>query len=322
MLKKMSMRKLMVATLTLFILMILYLMPDSLMEKKLDLTHDNVEYVYSNSLDVIYLLDSNDYVARTKINSINSSDVIAKAKDLIEGLIIGGSKSNIIPNGFRSIIPSGTTVLDISLESDTVTVNFSDELLDINEKYEEKMIEAIVYTLTSLDNVDKVIIKVNGEVLTKLPNSGKNLPSVLDKSFGINKVYDISSVHNIDSFTVYYVNSYNDNSYYVPVTKYINNDNQDKIKVIIEQLSSAPIYESNLMSFLDVSAKLLDYSLEEEVIKLNFNNAILSDVTNSNILEEVVYTISLSMNDNYGVEEVIFCVDNEEIYKSLLKDIE
>ncbi len=322
MLKKMSMRKLMVATLTLFILMILYLMPDSLMEKKLDLTHDNVEYVYSNSLDVIYLLDSNDYVARTKINSINSNDVIAKAKDLIEGLIIGGSKSNIIPNGFRSIIPSGTTVLDISLESDTVTVNFSDELLDINEKYEEKMIEAIVYTLTSLDNVDKVIIKVNGEVLTKLPNSGKNLPSVLDKSFGINKVYDISSVHNIDSFTVYYVNSYNDNSYYVPVTKYINNDNQDKIKVIIEQLSSAPIYESNLMSFLDVSAKLLDYSLEEEVIKLNFNNAILSDVTNSNILEEVVYTISLSMNDNYGVEEVIFCVDNEEIYKSLLKDIE
>lgn len=322
MLKKMSMRKLMVATLTLFILMILYLMPDSLMEKKLDLTHDNVEYVYSNSLDVIYLLDSNDYVARTKINSINSSDVIAKAKDLIEGLIIGGSKSNIIPNGFRSIIPSGTTVLDISLESDTLIVNFSDELLDINEKYEEKMIEAIVYTLTSLDSVDKVIIKVNGEVLTKLPNSGKNLPSVLDKSFGINKVYDISSVHNIDSFTVYYVNSYNDNSYYVPVTKYINNDNQDKIKVIIEQLSSAPIYESNLMSFLDVSAKLLDYSLEEEVIKLNFNNAILSDVTNSNILEEVVYTISLSMNDNYGVEEVIFCVDNEEIYKSLLKDIE
>ena len=322
MLKKMSMRKLMVATLTLFILMILYLMPDSLMEKKLDLTHDNVEYVYSNSLDVIYLLDSNDYVARTKINSINSSDVIAKAKDLIEGLIIGGSKSNIIPNGFRSIIPSGTTVLDIGLESDTLIVNFSDELLDINEKYEEKMIEAIVYTLTSLDNVDKVIIKVNGEVLTKLPNSGKNLPSVLDKSFGINKVYDISSVHNIDSFTVYYVNSYNDNSYYVPVTKYINNDNQDKIKVIIEQLSSAPIYESNLMSFLDVSAKLLDYSLEQEVIKLNFNNAILSDVTNSNILEEVVYTISLSMNDNYGVEEVIFCVDNEEIYKSLLKDIE
>lgn len=322
MLKKMSIRKLMVATLTLFILMILYLMPDSIMEKKLKIINDNVEYVYSNSLDVIYLLDSNDYIARTRISSEQSDDVVVKAKDLLEGLIIGGSKSNIIPNGFRSIIPSGTAILDVSLEKSTIIVNFSKELLDINEKYEEKMIEAIVFTLTSIDGIDNVIIKVDGEVLTKLPNSGKKIPSTLDKSFGINKIYNISSTHNIDYFTVYYVNSYNDNSYYVPVTKYINNDNQDKIKVIIEQLSSAPIYESNLMSFLDVSAKLLDYSLAEDTVKLNFNNAILSDVTNSNILEEVVYAVSLSMKDNYGVEEVIFCVNDEEIYKSLLKDIE
>ena len=184
------------------------------------------------------------------------------------------------------------------------------------------MIEAIIYTLTSIENVDNVIIKVDNKTLEKLPNSGKKLPQILDKSFGINKVYDITSMHNIDYFTLYYVNSFNDNNYYVPVTKYINNDNQDKIKIIIEQLSSAPIYESNLMSFLDVSAKLLDYSLEESKIKLNFNNAILSDVVNNNILEEVIYTISLSLNDNYGVEEVLFYVDDEEIYKSLLKDCE
>lgn len=322
MLKKMSIRKLMVATLTLFILLILYLMPDSIMEKKLDINHDNVEYVYSNNLEVIYLLDSNDYVARTKISINNKETTEKKAKELIEGLIIDGNKSNIIPNGFRSIIPSGTNILDISLDNKTITINFSKEILDINEKYEEKMIEAIIYTLTSIENVDNVIIKVDNKTLEKLPNSGKKLPQILDKSFGINKVYDITSMHNIDYFTLYYVNSFNDNNYYVPVTKYINNDNQDKIKIIIEQLSSAPIYESNLMSFLDVSAKLLDYSLEESKIKLNFNNAILSDVVNNNILEEVIYTISLSLNDNYGVEEVLFYVDDEEIYKSLLKDIE
>ena len=312
----------MVATLTLFILMILYFMPDSIMEKKLKISNENVEYVYSNSLDVIYLLDSNDYIARTLISSEQCDDVESKAKDLLQGLIIGGSKLNIIPNGFRSIIPSGTTILNISFNDDTLIVDFSKEILDINEKYEEKMIEAIIFTLTSIEKVENVVIKVEGEILTKLPNSGKFLPDILNKSFGINKIYDISSVHDIDSFIVYYVNSYNDNSYYVPVTKYINNDNQDKIKIIIEQLSSAPIYESNLMSFLDVSAKLLDYSIAENTIKLNFNNAILSDVTNNNILEEVVYAISLSMEDNYGVQEVVFCVNNEEIYKSLLKNIE
>lgn len=319
MLKKMSMRKLMVATLTLFILMILYMMPDSIIDKSLDIKNDNVEYVYSNSLDVIYLLDSNDYVARTKINVNKTDDVSSKAKELTEGLIIDGSKSNIIPNGFRSIIPSGTSILNLSLEDKILTIDFSKELLDINIEYEEKMIEAIVYTLTSIDGIDKVIIKVEGKKLTKLPKSGKLLPDILDKSYGINKVYDISSMHSIDSFTLYYVNSYNDNNYYVPVTKYINNDNQDKIKVIIEELSSAPIYESNLMSFLDVSTKLLDYELKEDTIKLNFNNAILSDVTSNNILEEVIYTISLAMDDNYGVEEVVFLVENEEICYSSVK---
>lgn len=321
MLKKMSIRKIMVSTLTLFILLIIYLMPDSIDEKEISLTNDNVEYIYSNTLETIYLLDSNDYVARTKIDSCKCEGV-EKAKDLINGLIIDGTKSNIIPNGFKSIIPPGTSIKDISLDNGILTIDFSKDLLEIKKEYEEKMIESIVYTLTSIDGIDKVIIKVEGEVLDKLPISGKTLPTYLDKDYGINKIYDLTSMKDIDSYTLYYVNTYNDNSYYVPVTKYINNDSQDKIKVIIEELYSAPIYETTLMSFLNSNTKLLDYKLEDGKLTLNFSEDILSDVTTNNILEEVIYTISLTMNDNYGVEEVIFLVEDEEIYKSLIKDIE
>ena len=321
MLKKMSIRKIMVSTLTLFILLIIYLMPDSIDEKEISLTNDNIEYIYSNTLETIYLLDSNDYVARTKIDSCKCEGV-DKARDLINGLIIDGTKSNIIPNGFKSIIPTGTSVKDISLDNGILTIDFSKDLLEITKEYEEKMIEAIVYTLTSIDGIDKVIIKVEGEVLDKLPISGKTLPTYLDKDYGINKIYDLTSMKDIDSYTLYYVNTYNDNSYYVPVTKYINNDSQDKIKVIIEELYSAPIYETTLMSFLNSNTKLLDYKLEDGKLTLNFSEDILSDVTTNNILEEVIYTISLTMNDNYDVEEVVFLVEDEEIYKSLIKDIE
>lgn len=321
MLKKMSIRKIMVSTLTLFILLIIYLMPDSIDEKEISLTNDNIEYIYSNTLETIYLLDSNDYVARTKIDSCKCEGV-DKARDLINGLIIDGTKSNIIPNGFKSIIPAGTSIKDISLDNGVLTIDFSKELLEITKEYEEKMIESIVYTLTSIEGIDKVIIKVEGEILDKLPISGKTLPTYLDKDYGINKIYDITTMKDIDSYTLYYVNTYNDNSYYVPVTKYINNDSQDKIKVIIEELYSAPIYETTLMSFLNSNTKLLDYKLEDGKLTLNFSEDILSDVTTNNILEEVIYTISLTMNDNYGVEEVVFLVENEEIYKSLIKDIE
>ena len=321
MLKKMSVRKIMVSTLTLFILLIIYLMPDNIQEKEINLTNDNVEYIYSNTLETIYLLDSNDYVARTKIDSCKCEGV-EKAKDLINGLIIDGTKSNIIPNGFKSIIPAGTSIKNISLDNGILTIDFSKDLLEITKDYEEKMIEAIVYTLTSIEGIDKVIIKVEGDVLDKLPISGKTLPTYLDKDYGINKIYDLTSMKDIDSYTLYYVNTYNDNSYYVPVTKYINNDSQDKIKVIIEELYSAPIYETTLMSFLNSNTKLLNYKLEDGKLTLNFSEDILSDVTTNNILEEVIYTISLTMNDNYGVEEVIFLVEDEEIYKSLIKDIE
>ena len=45
-------------------------------------------------------------------------------------------------------------------------------------------------------------------------------------------------------------------------------------------------------------------------------------MSDKEILEEVVYSISYSVFDNYDVEEVIFQVNNEEILKKTIKDIE
>lgn len=320
MLKKMSIRKITVATLALFALVLLYLMP-STEDFNTKLSNDDIEYIYTNTQEVIYLLDSNDYVARTTIKGCDC-DTLETAKDVAEGLIIDGAKSNIIPNGFRSLIPSGTEVLNVSLENKILTINFSKELLDINQEYEDKMIESIIYSLTSIDGIDKVILQVEGEILSKLPNSGRTLPTSLDKSYGINKNYDLVTTQNIDSYTVYYVSEFNDNKYYVPVTKYVNNQKQDKIKVIIDELSTSPIYETNLMSYLNNNVSLIDYTMEENALKLNFNDAILTDSTSNKILEEVIYTISLSIEDNYNVKEVSFLVNNEEIYKNSLKTLE
>ena len=225
MLKKFSIRKIIVASLALIMLVILYLIPGN-EEKELELKHDNIEYVYPNNLAVIYLLDSNDYVARTLITSCNCSEV-DKAMDLLEGLTIDGKKSNIIPNGFRSIIPSGTSVKNIELDKGVLTIDFSRELLEINSDYEEKMIESIIYTLTNIEGIDKVIIKVDGSVLERLPNSNKLLPEILDRSFGINKDYDINNIY----FLTYKMNNVkiNDNSFLSDYIDYLRKDsNMDK----------------------------------------------------------------------------------------------
>lgn len=313
MLKRMSIRKIMVSSLALFALLLLYLIPDN-SDRELKIDNSNVEYVYDNTVESIYLLDSNDYVARTSIATCNC-DSINVVRELISGLTLDGDKSSIIPNGFKPIIPAGTSILDIKLEDNILFINFSSELMDIKNDYEEKMIESLIYTLTSVDGIDKVKIQVEGNDLNKLPHSGKILSTVLDKSYGINKKFEITSLKDIDSYTVYYVSSYNDNKYYVPVTRYINNkEDNDKIKIIVDELAAAPIYETNLMSYLNGGTELLDYKLEDGILKLNFNNSILDDIASNNILEEVIYTISLSVQDLYSdVKEVDFLVENKEI---------
>lgn len=309
----------MVSSLAVLILLIIYLIPDN--RKEVNLSNNSIEYVYNNIKSTIYLVDSDDYVAKTSISTCNCEGT-DKARDLLEGLIIDGNKSNIIPNGFRSVIPPGTTIKSIELKDKMITIDFSKEFLDVNDKDGQKMIEAIIYTLTSINGIDKVKIKVEGEELKKLPN-GYSLPTILDRNYGINKSYDLVTTNNIESYTVYYVNEYNDNKYYVPITKYVNGENDDPIRVIIRELSSSPIYETNLMSYLNASTRLENYELIGNNLKLNFNELLLNDLNEKNILEEVVYTISLSVNDIYNnLETISFFIGNDEIYSVNMNEIE
>jgi len=303
-------RKIAVASSLLLVILMLYLIPSN--NNEIEINNQVLEYVYPNELEVIYLLDDNDYLSRTEINT-NSVDDIAKSTDLIEALIVDGKKKDIIKNGFRPLLPKNTKLLNITLKDRILTVDFSSEFLNIDIEYEEKLIEAVTYTLTSIDGIDKIEILVEGKKLTNLPNSKKELPEYLDKEYGINKKYELTMLNDVFAYTVYYVNNYNNESYYVPVTKYINSDKQDKVKIIIDELATALTYETNLMSYLDTNVKLLDYEIIDNTIKLNFNNLILSDITANVILEEVMYSIGLSLCDELDVEEVIFQVNNEEI---------
>ena len=222
-----------------------------------------------------------------------------KARQLIKVLTIGGMDSKI-PSGFSAIIPPNTEVLNLSYENGILKVDFSKDLLNISEKLEEKMVESIVYTLTSIDKVDGVIIYVEGDILTKLPKTKINLPSTLDKTFGINKEFDLTSTKDITDVTVYYINQISDNYYYVPVTKYVNDD-RDKVSIIIDELASNFNPNKNLMSFLNDGTKLVSSEVKDGNMYLNFNEEILNSSVNQDISKETLDMISLSIGANYEV---------------------
>lgn len=320
MLREKSLRKILVSSAALFALMLIYLIPKE-DEKTLDNIKQNLEYVAGNvTTNEIYLLNNHNMLAKTKV-VVDNKDTEKLAKELVEVLIEGGIGENKIPSGFKSFLPTDSKIISTKYENNLLKINFSKEILNINKEYEEKMIEALVYSLTSIEGIDNIIIYVEDIILSKLPQSGKVLPSTLNREFGINKEYELETLKDITSVTIYYIDSYNDEFYYVPVTKYVNDD-REKIRIVIDELTSSPIYNTNLMSFLNSNTKLLEVEQTIDTLDLTFNSYIFNNLEDKKILEEVIYTICLSVRDNYDVKEVIINVDDEEIYKSVLKTIE
>ena len=180
------------------------------------------------------------------------------------------------------------------------------------------MIESIVYSVIDLKDVDGVYIKVEGKILEEMPNSKNKIRYPLNKSIGINKEYNLNSRSNINKTVVYYLEDIDNKNYYVPVTKYLNTKD-DKIKVIIDALTTSYIYEKNLMSFLNTDLKLNQYNEEENVFFLDFNNQLYNK--NNKILEEVIYSISYSVFDNYDVNSIVYSVNGKNIKTVFLEEL-
>ena len=307
MLRKKALRKILITTMSLFIIMTIYLLP--LTEKTLQ-TNLEFEYITDLANSSIYLLDSNNYLVKTKV-LLDEETTLDNIKEIISNLTVNNNSK--FPDSLKAIIPKGTKLNNVTIESDLVTLDFSKELLNIDENLSTKLIEAIVYSLTELDSIKKVNITIENNPLTTYPNSNKIMIEPLTRDIGINNEYTYNTLDNIIKVVIYYGEDIDNNIYYVPVTKYINNtDNKDKIDIIVEELTTSYIYEDNLRSILNENVELIDKEIiDEDLLVLNFNNALFD--TTDDIKEEVLYTLSYSIFENLDVNTINFQVDNKSL---------
>ena len=311
MLRRKALRKIFITTMSIFIIMTIYLIPWT--EKTLE-TNLEFEYITNLANSSIYLLDENNLLVKTKI-LLDNKDTIKDIKDIITNLTIGSG--NIFPDNLYGVIPKNTKLNDVTIEEDTARLDFSKELLNVDSDKSNSLIESIVYSITELDNINKVIITVNNEELKTYPNSDKVITMPIDRSIGINNEYTYNSLNNLVKVVIYYQELINNDTYYVPVTKYINDD-KDKIDIIVEELTTSYIYEDNLSSILNENVKLTDKELVDDLLILDFNNALLE---NGKLKEEVVYLLSYSVFANYDINTVSFRVNGKEIKNVIKSDL-
>jgi len=292
-------RKFIITTFALIIFLVTMSFPNVEEEIK------NVTISYtSGEPSSLYLLDKNSYVARTDM-ILTEKDTLEEAKERIEILTIGSKKSAYIPNIFEPVLPKDTKVISIGTQENVLKINFSKEFLNIPKGKEEKLMECLVFSLTEIDGINGIILFVEGTLLEKIPNSESILPPILTRDIGANKIYNLESLKNVSKTTIYYVAKDGETSYYVPVTLLDNNE-KNKVEIIIERLKSMPNPKTNLMSYLNASTELSNYELLEDEVLLSFSPLLYEGLASNEILEEVKYSISLSIKDTLNIEKVSF----------------
>lgn len=314
MLKRICTKKIIISSIVLLTIGVLYCIPTNKQNIKKEISYVN----YDLETSEVFLLDQNNNLSRVKIATNHQDEELID--EVVNILICNGEGEDKIPNDFKCTINSNTKINSINLKDNTLKIDLSKQLLDTKKELEEKVIESLIYSLTGIKEVKNVILYIDGEILTNLPQNNITLPTTLNRDIGINKKYDLTSNKDITKTTIYYINKYNDTTYYTPITL-VNNDTRDKIEIIIDELSNR-ILHNNLSSYLNNNTKVLNSEIKNKTMYINFNENILNDFDNQDILEEVLYTISLSVNDNYEIENVFFSVNDKEIAKTTIKSLE
>ena len=215
--------------------------------------------------ETVYTLNNDNYISKTDVYVGKFYTLEDKIKEKLEIMTSENNKNALLPSYFKPILPENTKVLDVVVEDSLVKVYFSKELNNINEEQSEKMIEAIVYTITD-ENVLGIEIYVEGNLLKYVPHTKKELPTILTKDFGINKTYEIFSSNNIAKVVMTYYTNCGEDLCEVPVTKYVNDD-REVLEIVFDELSEVS-YDSNFISLLE-NTKIINYKINNHHIKIN-----------------------------------------------------
>ncbi|WP_243291187.1 GerMN domain-containing protein [Bacillus sp. FJAT-47783] len=262
----------------------------------------------------LFLIDKNGMVVPQTLDLPTTKSV---AKQVVEYLVEDGPVANILPNGFRAVIPRGTTVQSVNIKEDgTAVVDFSKEFTEYQPKDEQKILQAVTYTLTQFDNVNKVKLWINGHELKEMPVNGTPIDDGVSREDGINimttSVVDITNSHPL---TVYYLTEREGQVYYVPVTKRVPNTNKDSVEAAVAALIDGPELSSGLLNEFQPGVKLLESPMYEDgQVTLNFNEAIYSsfDEKKKMISKNILDALVLTVTEQPGVDSVVIQVNGKQ----------
>ncbi|AST06567.1 sporulation protein [Anoxybacillus flavithermus] len=259
----------------------------------------------------LYLIDKNGFVVPQTFALPKTN---AAAKQVLEYLVENGPISELLPNGFRAVLPADTQVLSVNLKQDgTLVIDFSKEFANYRPEDEKRILQAITWTVTQFDNVKRVKIRMNGHDQNVMPVNGTPISNELSRDDGINiETNGVVDITNTRPIIVYFLAQDGKQTYYVPVTRRVPNSEQDELAAVVNELIKGPSYGSGLLSDFQADTKLLEApKYENGKVTLNFNEAIYGSVEKNVVSTHVLNCLVLSLTEQPGVESVAITVNGK-----------
>ena len=176
----------------------------------------------------VYMLDSDNYLVPLTF-AFDSKEILAD--DIRYVISMLRDESPLTEKGYSPLLNENVKIQGIDLENNILNIDFSKEFNEYDVSKEEQIIESLTWTMMQYDEVNGLTISVDGLKLETLPQSGNVLPNVLDKTIGINKYYDTTgNIYNTTSITVFYEKENFGETVYVPVTRRVIQEENEKMR--------------------------------------------------------------------------------------------
>ncbi|RAP77829.1 GerMN domain-containing protein [Paenibacillus montanisoli] len=252
----------------------------------------------------LYLKDHNGLLAPVSVMANLGADEKIGQKAL-EMMVEGSSYESEIPDGFQAVLPKGTTIKGLNLVADQklAVVDFNQSFADYNIADERKIVEAITWTLTSLPDIQKVEIHLEGQKLAEMPQDGMPIDEQLTRAVGIN----LEAAENVNysqstPVTIYFSAVTPDNEpYYVPVTRLVNRSN-NKAKTAIEQLISGPINDLPLKAVMTPDVLVKNVTKKDGIVTVELQDD--SYQAGQPEPAEMLQAVVLALTENTGLSKV------------------
>ncbi|MFQ3542577.1 GerMN domain-containing protein [Halobacillus rhizosphaerae] len=257
----------------------------------------------------IYLLDSNGLVVPQTLELPASKEVALQS---LQYMVKDGPVTELLPEGFQAVLPAGTEIKGINLKDGTLTVDVSKEFGEYAPKDEKKILQALTYTLTQFDNVERLKLWIDGKEQNTMPVNGSPITEGVSRSDGINiQVGDQTDLVNSEAVTVYFPSQNDQQIYDVPVTTRVKKAD-DTYETVVQALLDGPELGTALQQPFNEEAELLSTDLKDGVLTLTFNEGILSGEKPKAIADEALSSLVLSLTEMKEVEAVQIKVEGAD----------